>query len=378
MQSLQVFVFLAALVLASAQRKCIEETVTTASGTYAPAPGTFGSGDLIFEETFDDFDFSKWEHENTLAGGGNWEFQWYANNRSNSYVEDGRLHIVPTLMADEFGEGFLSSGNLNVHGGAPADQCTNPLFWGCERQGNPQNIINPIKSARIRTVNSFAFKYGTIEIRAKMPAGDWLWPALWMMPKMNAYGGWPSSGEIDIMEGRGNRRLFNGDVNVGTEQVGHTLHFGPRFDTNGWPTAHNTFNQVPGFNEDFNVFRLVWTEDSLTFFVNNRQTAKFEAGDGFWKRAGFDTTGRDNPWKRSKSLLAPFDQEFYLIMNLAVGGVGYFVDSFKNEGATKPWSNTSPTAMLDFWNGRPGWLPTWKPGTDDSHLQVDYVRVWAL
>jgi hypothetical protein len=180
------------------------------------------------------------------------------------------------------------------------------------------------------------------------------------------------------MEGRGNRRLFNGDVNVGTEQVGHTLHFGPRFDTNGWPTAHNTFNQVPGFNEDFNVFRLVWTEDSLTFFVNNRQTAKFEAGDGFWKRAGFDTTGRDNPWKRSKSLLAPFDQEFYLIMNLAVGGVGYFVDSFKNEGATKPWSNTSPTAMLDFWNGRPGWLPTWKPGTDDSHLQVDYVRVWAL
>ena len=378
MQSLKVLLIFSAIVYANAARKCFEETLTTVSGTHAPAADSFGSGDLIFEEVFEELDFTKWEHENTLAGGGNWEFQWYANNRSNSYVEDGKLHIVPTIIADEYGEAFLSSGNLNVHGGAPADQCTNPLFYGCERQGNPQNFVNPTKSARLRTVNSFAFKYGTIEIRAKMPAGDWLWPALWMMPKMNAYGSWPSSGEIDIMESRGNRGLFNGATNVGAQQVGHTLHFGPRYDTNGWPTAHMTHNQAPGFNADFNTFKLVWTDESLTFFVNERQTAKFEAGEGFWKRAGFDQTGRDNPWKRSKSLMAPFDQEFYIIMNLAVGGVGYFSDSFRNDGANKPWKNNSPTAARDFWNGHNDWQPTWNLESDDSHLQVDYVRVWAL
>jgi beta-glucanase (GH16 family) len=198
MNSLKVLFIAAAILAVSCQEVEPEPTITTASGTHAPARGSFASGDLIFEDVFEDLDFETWQHENTLAGGGNWEFQWYANNRSNSYVEDGRLHIKPTFMAEEYGEAFLTSGVLNVHGGSPSEQCTNAQFWGCERAGNPNNIINPMKSARVRTVNSFAFKYGTLEIRAKMPAGDWLWPALWLMPKTNAYGTWPSSGEIDL------------------------------------------------------------------------------------------------------------------------------------------------------------------------------------
>jgi hypothetical protein len=55
-------------------------------------------------------------------------------------------------------------------------RCTNLQYWGCERAGNPVNILSPVKSARLRTVNSFAFKYGKVEISAKMPTGDWLWP----------------------------------------------------------------------------------------------------------------------------------------------------------------------------------------------------------
>jgi hypothetical protein len=170
MFSLKFVCLLAALVHVNSQ-----DTLTTASGSRAPAAGSFNSGDLIFEDTFDNLDFETWQHENTVAGGGNWEFQWYANNRSNSYVEDGNLHIVPTTVAEEFGEAFLTSGVLNLHGGAPADECTNAQFWGCERQGTPVNILNPIKSARLRTVHSFSFRYGTLEVRAKVPAGDWLW-----------------------------------------------------------------------------------------------------------------------------------------------------------------------------------------------------------
>lgn len=101
------------------------------------------------------------------------------NERENSFIRNNTLHIKPTLTSDEFGEGFLSSGAAKIWGGAPADYCTNNDWWGCERQGNANNIINPIKSARIRSVKSFAFKYGIVEARVKNPTGDWLWPAVW-------------------------------------------------------------------------------------------------------------------------------------------------------------------------------------------------------
>lgn len=65
-------------------------------------------------------------------------------------------------------------------------------------------------------------------------------------------------------------------------------------------------------------------------------------------------------------------------MNNAVGGTVYFADHFVNQGSPKPWSNQSPRASADFWEARSAWEPTWRTGTDDTHLQVDYVRVWAL
>lgn len=91
----------------------------------------------------------------------------------NTYVENGSLHIVPTLFADEAGENFLRSGHLNLHGGEPAGDCTNLAFNGCIRTGTNESILNPIKSARLRTVHSFNFKFGVLEVKAKMPTGDW-------------------------------------------------------------------------------------------------------------------------------------------------------------------------------------------------------------
>jgi beta-glucanase (GH16 family) len=335
---------------------------------------------LIFEDNFDFFDFKKWEHENTLGGGGNWEFQWYTNNRSNSFTDGGNLLIQPTLLSDRTGEGFLTSGVLNIHGGSPADQCSNPAFYGCERGGSPSNIINPIISARLRSINSFSFKYGRLEINAKMPAGDWLWPALWLLPRYNAYGTWPASGEIDLMESRGNLNLVQNGVNIGAEQIGSTLHFGPYPDLNGYPTAHYTRNAAPGngFNNGFHRYQMEWTPDRITFRVDDVETGTIHAGSGFWNRANFagNAPGVQNPW-RFGEIMAPFDQEFYIIMNNAVGGVAYFPDDASNPGG-KPWSNTSPQASTDFWNGRGQWLPTWNLNTNNAALVVDYVRVWAL
>lgn len=184
---------------------------------------------LIFEDNFDKLNFATWEHELTLGGGGNWEFQWYVNNRTNSYTKDGVLYIKPTYTEDAIGTTTLNSGDVNIWGGAPADLCTSNAFYGCERNAAASgNVINPIRSARLRTVNSFSFQYGRVEIRAQLPKGDWLWPAIWMLPKHNEYGTWPASGEIDIMESRGNRLDYGGEG--GHDSFGSTLHWGPNWD----------------------------------------------------------------------------------------------------------------------------------------------------
>jgi beta-glucanase (GH16 family) len=68
-------------------------------------------------------------------------------------------------------------------------------------------------------VKAFNFVYGKVEVKAKMPLGDWLWPAIWMLPAEHVYGQWPASGEIDIVESRGNAGLTKDGVNIGVEQV---------------------------------------------------------------------------------------------------------------------------------------------------------------
>ncbi|XP_059608690.1 beta-1,3-glucan-binding protein-like [Phlebotomus argentipes] len=373
----------AAIFACGAEAQICNVSATIVSGTHAPQ-GTICSGQLLFEENFNELNFAKWQHEITLAGGGNWEFQWYSNNRSNSYVNGGLLYIRPTLTNDTTGDHFISSGTLNIHGGAPADQCTNPQFWGCERTGSFNNVINPIKSARIRTVNSFAFRYGRVEVQAKLPAGDWLWPAIWLMPKHNVYGSWPASGEIDLMEARGNRNLLQNGVNIGVERVGSTLHFGPYPALNGANTTHFTRNSAAGngFNRAFHRYQLEWTPDSMRFYVDGQLIGTVNASTtSFWDRGGFAARapGTENPW-RYAGRMAPFDQEFYLIINLAVGGTNFFPDNVSNPGG-KPWHNSSPQASTDFWNGRNQWLPTWNLRTDfsrEASLQVDYVRIWAL
>ncbi|KAJ8930605.1 hypothetical protein NQ314_016575 [Rhamnusium bicolor] len=257
-------------------------------------------------------------------------------------------------------------------------KCTNSRWYGCERTGNPDSVLNPIKSARIRTVDSFSFKYGRVEVRAKLPAGDWLWPAIWMLPRYNQYSGWPVSGEIDIMESRGNRELRNSaGQNIGTQQVGSTLHFGPNYNYNRFEYAHFERNNPAGYDTDFHTYGLLWNSDGITFYIDDEVTGAVNPpAGGFWEFGHLQNTGLENPWQRNTKM-APFDQEFYIILNLAVGGVNYFPDNANNPGG-KPWINDSPTAITEFWKGHDQWLPTWRLGTDDSHLQIHHVKVWAI
>ena len=93
---------------------------------------------MVLDEQFDAFNLSLWQHEITLSGGGNWEFEYYSNNRTNSYVKDGALYIQPTLLADEIGENGVETGSLSIWGSVPGDYCTSTAFYGCSRNAGRQ------------------------------------------------------------------------------------------------------------------------------------------------------------------------------------------------------------------------------------------------
>ena len=100
---------------------------------------------LVFEDNFDSLDFETWQHEITMGGGGNWEFEEYTNNRTNTFVNDGVLYIQPTLTSEAIGLDEMMTGDRSIWGGAPADLCTSNAFYGCERNaGSSGNYNNPI------------------------------------------------------------------------------------------------------------------------------------------------------------------------------------------------------------------------------------------
>jgi beta-glucanase (GH16 family) len=227
---------------------------------------SFAKETLIFSDDFNTLNYKTWEHELTLSGGGNWEFQWYVNNRSNSYVKNSVLYIKPTLTEDAIGLQTMVSGSVNIWGGMPANQCTQNEFYGCERNAAASgNYINPVRSARLRTAKSFSFKYGRVEVRAKVPKGDWLWPAIWMLPAHNEYGNWPTSGEIDIMESRGNSESYPAG---GNNKFGSTLHWGMDYLTNKYDLTHKEYTHSSSLNSDFHIYGLYWDENRLYTYID--------------------------------------------------------------------------------------------------------------
>lgn len=118
------------------------------------------------------------------------------------------------------------------------------------------------------------------------------------------YGGWPRSGEIDLLEARGNLK-YGEEKQIGVEQVLSTLHFGPNWDQDGYPTSGLSSNNESGYHNDFHKFELIWDEKGLKFLLDEKETGTIPVGDGFWQRGGFKG---ENIWKDA-SKMAPFDQE---------------------------------------------------------------------
>jgi hypothetical protein len=127
------------------------------------------------------------------------------NRQENLFIKNNQLYIMPTLTTASTSIGF---GQLLDGGSYTLDGCNTGSSGSAnctvKSSNSSKATIPPIMSARLTTANftTGSIKYGKVQVRAKLPRGDWLWPAIWMLPKSNAYGPWPLSGEIDVCVSR--------------------------------------------------------------------------------------------------------------------------------------------------------------------------------
>lgn len=181
----------------------------------------------------------------------------------------------------------------------------------------------PYTSGRILTRDKASFTYGYFEARMKTPTGSGMWPAFWMLPQPsspanseNEYGGWPANGEIDIMEAKG--RLEN--------KVDTTLHFGKAWDAHDYVTKETTLSSN---TDEWHTYAVDWTADEISWFVDGQKVL---------------TVTKDRWWSQDVSNQGksqPFDKPFYIIFNLAVGGM---YDSYNQPDG----SFTSAAMYVDY------------------------------
>lgn len=289
------------------------------------------------------------------------------------FVQNGKLIIKPTLQ-----DATLIDSN-NVINLTSDGTCTSDVLTNCVSITNLSSnaIIQPVKSGRINTKVGGTIKYGRVQVTAKMPVGDWLWPAIWMLPVNNTYGPWPLSGEIDIVESRGNNYTY---AQGGNNIVSSALHWGPNPANDAWWRTNNKRQALhTTYAQSEHTFGLEWSQKYIFTWIDSilLQVLYANFNEGLWKRGGFpsfDSNGTHltDVWSQSGHNSAPFDQEFYLILNVAVGGTnGWFEDGKSG----KPWVDTSLTAKKDFWEARDKWYPTWTaPGA--GQMEVSKVEMW--
>lgn len=203
---------------------------------------------LLWHDEFNgpSIDSTIWNHEVNGDGGGNNELQYYTASSVNSWVENGWL-VIQALKQGYGGKDYTS--------------------------------------ARLNTDGHKSWLYGRADVRAKLPKGQGLWPAIWMLPTDWEYGAWPASGEIDIMELLGNN----------PQTVYGTIHWGADAAHHLYSGGNYTLSGSKSFADDFHLFTLEWSVDSIKWYVDGIK---------------YHVEGN----------ASPFDKRFHMILNVAVGG----------------------------------------------------------
>ncbi|XP_015186521.1 PREDICTED: beta-1,3-glucan-binding protein 1-like [Polistes dominula] len=305
---------------------------------------------LIFEDNFDSLNSSTWNVIEQFSGSPDFEFVVYIKDNSNVNIDNQQLVITPTFLDGKHSAEFIREGTLEL------PRCTAiPDSFDCKRQAVGASILPPILSGRLNTNNSFAFKYGRIEVRAQLPAGDWIYPiiSLEVANENNKREGWTQP-VIRIASASGNSNLRSVH---NTDLSGHVLTAGglKPFQTSQTPYSsrsdllHRSTNSL--WSDDFHIYEIEWRDDRIL--------AKF-----------------DNTIFGEQKIDYTFNQPFFLTLGLAVGGYGEFPDMSRSDNYEKPWKNIGSKAVLNFYEGRDQWAKSWKQGK--TSLKIDYVKVWAL
>ena len=319
---------------------------------------------LVFNETFDSLNQSTWGRVIKIPLGPDYEFCVYhnGNHRELAEITNGVLRMKPLILEDYYGESATTFGIMQLAG------CTSNVAAECKRNATAFNILPPVISARLTTKESFNFRYGKIEIRAKFPEGDWLYPEMWLVPNYDSYGAGYSSGRVLLGLARGNDNLINSTSREIFDS--RKLEFGFRIGS-----ARNVENYVvskveangPKWTKDFHVYTTIWNSDGFQFLVDDEEVGKLvPEGKGWMNNGQFDK-------------MAPFDQEFHITIGIGVGGVRIFPDGTISAGTSKPWRNLGAKAMLQFWRAKNQWLPSWKRQNGrKAAFEIDYIRVWSF
>lgn len=243
----------------------------------SPGGGTPGGGNppevpepakewtLVWQDEFDgdEVDRTKWTFDlgdGTAAGTPGWgnnELQYYTDRPDNVKIKDG--HLVITAKKEDFA-GF------------------------------------PYTSARIKTKGLESWTYGKLETKVQLPTGKGLWPAVWMLPESNEYGGWAASGELDIMESWGSK----------PNEIAGTIHYGENWPKNVY--AGKTTQLAQPVTE-WHTYGIEWEPGEIRWYVDGRL---YHTLNNWYSK------GQNQPLNYAYP--APFDKPFHLIMNLAVGG----------------------------------------------------------
>lgn len=216
-------------------------------------PLSYDGMELVWHEEFlePNINPNYFTHEFGNHGWGNNEEQNYGNSPANSYIEDGKLVI---------------SANREDDGG--------------------------YTSARIVTRDKFEFVFGRVDIRAKVPGTQGIWPALWMLGSDIQDIGWPACGEIDIMELVGhNHNKVHGTAHYGNQGIGHSIHQGEDI----------ALPEGETFLDEFHVFSIIWEPNSIKWYMDDLQFFELNIAD-----VGSET------WR--------FNHDHFFIFNIAVGG----------------------------------------------------------
>jgi len=176
------------------------------------------------------------------------------------------------------------------------------------------------------------------------------------------------------MESRGNGVEYPAG---GHDSMGSTLHWGPGYGQDPWPLTHANYTLPAGqsFHDSYHIFGVKWSATGLYTYIDtddNRILTVDFTQQSFWQRGGWEGSTWSNPW-RGRNNSAPFDQSFYLVMNVAVGGVS---DYFPDGVAGKPWKNTDGNSVNGFYSAIDKWLPTWDIQTTQSAMCVDWVKMY--